>query len=37
MKQTVSLSQSKETKRLIKRCLPLLTEKDRQELKLSLE
>lgn len=37
LKQTFSLSQSKETKRLIKRCLPLLTEKDRQELKLSLE
>lgn len=36
LKQTLSLSQSNETKRLLKRCLPLLPEKDRQELKSSL-
>jgi hypothetical protein len=36
LKQTVSLSKSIETKRLIKRCLPLLPEKDRNELKSSL-
>lgn len=36
LKQTLSLSQSTDTKRLIKRCLPLLPEKDRQELKSSL-
>ncbi len=36
MKQTLSLSQSPETKRLIKRCLPMLPEKERQDLKSSL-
>ena len=36
LKQTLSLSQSNETLRLIKRCLPLLPEKDRQDLKSTL-
>lgn len=36
LKQTLSLSQSPETKRLIKRCLPMLPEKERQDLKSSL-
>jgi len=36
LKQTLSLSQSNDTKRLFKRCLPFLPEKDRQELRSSL-
>lgn len=36
LKQTLSLSQSTETRRLIKNCLPLMPEKEAQELKASL-
>lgn len=36
LKQSLSLSQSAETRRLIKRCLPLLPEIERQDLKASL-
>lgn len=37
LKQTLSISRSPETIRLIKRCLPLFTESIRQDLKSSLE
>ena len=37
LKQTLSLSQSTNTKRLIKRCLPMLPENEQLDLKISLE
>ena len=36
LNQTLSLSQSPETQRLVKRCLPLMPENDRQDLKASM-